>query len=198
MEDIKKTTVHFEDGRRADKVVQEVSDPTTGESKIVTEVFVEPKIEKKLSHRFVETKKPVVVRREIEEIDEVTGEIISRKIESTEPEARMELREHIQTANSVAALNANDCDCYVTQKDMEKCFVEGFSAIAKALKDADDHHEVHAQNATVEVVDEPKRPQSILGDKLQQAASNLNTSGTLMWGAVAALSAVLVYVVLFM
>ena len=46
--------VFLEDGRRAEKVVQQNSDPSSGEEKIVTEFWEEPKIEKKLTKRVVD------------------------------------------------------------------------------------------------------------------------------------------------
>ncbi|RDJ35612.1 MAG: hypothetical protein DWQ19_12405 [Crenarchaeota archaeon] len=192
MDDLKRTQVHFEDGRRADKVVQELSNPSTGEGQVVTEFFVEPKVEKKLAKRVVETRKPVVVKREIEEVDESTGEVLSRKVESTEPEVRMELREHIQTNQAVALNAANDCDCYVTMEDMKKCFVEGFAAVARGMKDDD----VAVQSHDGEKA-EGVRMQSVVGERLQEKAKgfmNYVSENTVLWLVIGGLAAVLVYV----
>jgi hypothetical protein len=83
----------FEDGREAERhVIEEVGDD--GSVKKVIETFVEPKIEKKLSKRVVEHSRPTVFKREIESVNEATGEVEVR-IESVEPNVRMELREHI-------------------------------------------------------------------------------------------------------
>lgn len=59
----------FNDGRKAEKV--EIDE---GKTKI-TEIYVEPKPEKKLAQRIIE--KYCVCEREIETIDEATGEVIS-------------------------------------------------------------------------------------------------------------------------
>jgi hypothetical protein len=63
----------FEDGRKAEKF--EVEKERTK----VIEIYVEPKPEKKLAQRIIE--KYCVCEREIETIDEVTGEVINKVIE---------------------------------------------------------------------------------------------------------------------
>jgi hypothetical protein len=63
----------YEDGRKAEKV-----EIDQGKTK-VTEIYVEPKTEKKLAQRI--TEKYCVCEREIETIDENTGEIVSKVIE---------------------------------------------------------------------------------------------------------------------
>lgn len=62
------------DGRKAEKVENEI-DPYTK----VTEVFVEPKPQKKLSQRI--TERLCVCEREIETIDETTGEVVNKIVE---------------------------------------------------------------------------------------------------------------------
>lgn len=63
----------LEDGRKAEKV-----EIDQGKVK-VTEIYVEPKQEKKLSQRI--TEKYCVCERQIETIDETTGEVVSTVIE---------------------------------------------------------------------------------------------------------------------
>jgi hypothetical protein len=63
----------FEDGRKAQKVEMD-----HGKTK-VTEIYVEPKPEKKLAQRI--TEKYCVCEREIEIIDENTGEVVEKIIE---------------------------------------------------------------------------------------------------------------------
>lgn len=78
---MKKNKLVTEDGRMAEKVIR---DEDVGDSvKRVTEVYVEPKPEKKLHKRVVEYTKPVVHKRDVEVIDEETGE--TRIIEYTKP-----------------------------------------------------------------------------------------------------------------
>ncbi len=132
-----KQSIILEDGRKADKLVREEFSPS-GESKIITELYTEPAIEKKLSKRVVEYKKPVVVQRELETVDE-DGNVIDRKVESVEPTVRMELREHISTQNTVSALNVqetpNECNCYVTKEELQEILL---SVVKYVHKDADE------------------------------------------------------------
>lgn len=64
----------FDDGRKAEKVESSV-DPMTK----VTEVYVEPRFQKKLAKRI--TERLCVCEREIETIDESTGEVVDRVVE---------------------------------------------------------------------------------------------------------------------
>lgn len=63
----------FEDGRKAEKV--EIDE---GKTKVI-EIYVEPKPEKKLAQRI--TEKYCVCEREIETIDEITGEVLNKVVE---------------------------------------------------------------------------------------------------------------------
>lgn len=92
----------LDDGRKAEKIENAV-DPTTK----VTEIYVEPKQVKKLSQRI--TEKFCVCEREIETIDESTGEVVSRVVEN--------LREG------------------VTHQAVEKKFSSVFSAVEKKISD---------------------------------------------------------------
>lgn len=64
----------LDDGRKAERVEMEPDNRTK-----VVEVYVEPKVEKKLSKRI--TERYCVCEREIETIDENTGEVVSRVVE---------------------------------------------------------------------------------------------------------------------
>ena len=64
----------LDDGRKAEKLESNL-DPVTK----VTEIYVEPKLEKKLSQRI--TERLCVCEREIETIDESTGQVVTRSIE---------------------------------------------------------------------------------------------------------------------
>ncbi len=180
MEDLKKETVYLADGRKADKLVQEEHDAATGGSKITTEVWAEPKIDKKLTQKVVEYKKPVVYRRDIETVDETSGDVIERKVESLEPEVKMELREHIQSAGSVSALNVEqECDCHVTKQDLQ----DSLLLLAEHLKNKD------------EPVERVSALQAMIGDKVDQQTE---TSGNgILWMVIAALGAVFTYVAFF-
>lgn len=195
MQELKTQSVYLEDGRRADKLVQEEVNAVTGEAKIVTELWAEPKIDKKLTQRVVDYKRPVVYKREVESVDETTGEVLERRVESIDPDVRRELREHIQTQESVSAMSAEDCNCYVTQEDMQKTFTEGFLTVAKMMKDMNDSGE------STEYV-EPKHQvsglQAMAAEKYEVAnnwMTKLGSTGMALWGAIAILSAIFLYVV---
>lgn len=64
----------LEDGRKAEK-----TEITPDSMTKVTEVYVEPKPQKKLTQRI--TERFCVCEREIETIDENTGEVVSREIQ---------------------------------------------------------------------------------------------------------------------
>lgn len=64
----------LEDGRKAVKVENNIDSMTK-----VTEVYVEPKLEKKLTQRVIE--KYGVVERVVETLDEKTGKVIDRVVE---------------------------------------------------------------------------------------------------------------------
>ena len=78
----------LEDGRQAERRITD-----DGEVKVV-EVFAEDERPKKLRSRVTEKTRPMVVERTIEKVDEM-GEVVEKKIESLEPEIKMELRRHI-------------------------------------------------------------------------------------------------------
>lgn len=174
-----KHSVILEDGRRADKLVREELSPS-GESKTITELYTEPVIEKKLSKRVVEYKKPVVVQREFETVDE-NGEVVERKVESVEPAVKMELREHISTQNSVNALSvqegSNECDCYVTKEEMQETFKEGLLTVVKYMQNKD---EVQEPNYKVSAL------QAMTGEKLASEGNLWDNYGSyVMYGGLA-------------
>lgn len=107
-----KEAIRLEDGRRADRIVREELNDT-GEAVTVTELFVEPKVEKKLAKRIVEYTRPVIHRREIETVDETTGNVVDKKVESIDPSVKMELREHIVSAPKLEA------ESYVTRTELK-------------------------------------------------------------------------------
>jgi hypothetical protein len=191
MEEIKKESVYLEDGRKADKITQEKVGVAAGEVQVVTEVYAEPKIEKKLTSRVIEHRKPVVHKREIELVDE-NGDVVEKKVESIEPEVTMQLREHIKTENQVGALSVNDdCNCYVTPEEMQKTFTEGFMKVAEIIS--------NRQPTYMPEVDSPKvsAMQAMIGDKMAEEEKP-DTLKKILWGTAAALSATFVYLAFLM
>lgn len=65
----------LDDGRKAEKV-ESNPDPRTK----ITEVYVEPKVSKKLNQRIIE--RLCVCEREIQTIDEATGEVVESSVEN--------------------------------------------------------------------------------------------------------------------
>lgn len=195
MEDIgvRKEVVFLEDGRRAEKFTQEIGD-INDELKIVTEVYAEPKIEKKLTQRVIDFKKPVITRREIEYVDE-EGNVVEKKVESLEPDVQMQLREHIKTENSVSAQSVNQCDCYVTQEEMKQTFTEGFLTICKLLKE---QGEVNPP-VTAQSVTGISALSAFVGEKVESEEAAKAQNAEWVWvGLGSFLAAAFVYVVFFL
>lgn len=184
--DPKKIPMMLEDGRKAEKVVTEVHD----EGKKVTELWVEPAIEKRLSKRVVEYTKPVVHRREVETVDESTGDVTERKVESIDPEVKMELREVIKSNSSVSALSIEEPPCYVTQQAMEQTFQNGMVAVVRAIKDSIDSNDDSDNKVSAMQVMVGEKVESDTEDKKEQLV------GMGLWTLIAGLAAVLVYVTL--
>ena len=110
-----KEVIRLEDGRHAERLVREdVND--SGEAVTVTELFVEPKIEKKLAKRVVEYTRPVIHRREIETVDEATGAVVDKKVESIDPSVKMELREHVVSVPKAEEVSSQS---YVTREELK-------------------------------------------------------------------------------
>lgn len=186
MEDLKKETIHLEDGRKAERLIQETADPNTGEAITTIEVYAEPKIEKKLTQRVIESRRPVVYRREIEHVDE-TGAVVEKKVETIDPDVKMELREHIKTNDSVSAMNVKEDNCYATQEDIKSMISEGLTTIVKLL---------HRESESPEPVENVSM-QSIIGEKIE-ANNNDKILGYAGWTLVAVLTGVFLYFVLFL
>ena len=75
----------LEDGRKAEKIELNENHST------ITELYVEPKLEKRLKQRIVE--KYCVCEREIQDLDENTGEVINTTIEKVfDPTEKTEMK----------------------------------------------------------------------------------------------------------
>lgn len=182
----------LEDGRRAEKVVQEIYDPSSSEEKIVTEIWEEPKIEKKLSKRVVDYKKPLVYKREIEFTDEA-GEVIERKIESLEPESKLQLREHLK-AQSTESVSAQSVEPYVTREELQGVVSEGLMMLARTLKE---------NNLKDPGVEKVSSYQAILDEKYNPAVASkeekpLDTKNYGLWAILGTISSIFIYVTFIM
>jgi hypothetical protein len=185
--DPKKIQTILEDGRKAEKVVTEVQE----EGKKITELWVEPTIEKRLSKRVVEYTKPVVHRREIETVDEETGDIKERHIESLDPEVKMELREIIKSNQSVSAMSVEEPPCYVTEQLLQRTVHDGVLAIVKALKEPSSSDN-YGNDDTVSAM------QVMVGDKVETETQDKTEQmvGWGLWTLIAALGSALLYVLM--
>lgn len=83
----------FNDGRKAEKI-----EVDQGKTKVI-EIYVEPKPEKKLAQRI--TEKYCVCEREIETLDELTGEVIDKVVEKVSDGVVLESKSTIESAESL-------------------------------------------------------------------------------------------------
>jgi hypothetical protein len=122
---VTKTVEKFtlEDGRMAER---HITLNPAGEK--VVEVFVQEKLPLKLEKRITEKKKEVVHEQKVETIKD--GEVVEVKVLSTEPNVKMELREHIAKTDKseIGALN------YATKKDLIDVVTQAVVAGVAAAK----------------------------------------------------------------
>lgn len=121
MDELRIEKLSMEDGRQAERHIKEEG-YCEDEQKRVIDLYVEPERPKRLAKRITEQRRPCVVRREIETVDE-NGDVIDRKIESIDPEDKMRLVEHIATYGDTPELAAqsatDDCGCPITREDLK-------------------------------------------------------------------------------
>ena len=192
---MEKQHFYLDDGRKAEKVILgEVNEK--GESKIITEIYAEPKAEKKLVQRSVDYSKPMVYKREIETVDESTGDVVERKVESLTPEVEMALREHIKSESpSISSLSEKDCDCYVTKEEMTQAIVEGFATITKMLNTCSGCDQPKNQCCCKSMIATQSIPaQEVLAEKVN-ANNSKDFYHHLLWAGIAVVAGVLVFVV---
>ena len=183
----------LEDGRRAEKVVQLNLDPSSSEERIITEIWEEPKIEKKLAKRVVDYKKPLVYKREIEFVDS-SGEIVERKVESLESEAKLEVREHLKAA-SFDSVSAQSVDPpYVTREELQGVVSEGLMMLARTLKE---------NNLKDPGVDKVSSYQTLMEEKYAPAVGSkeekpLDVKNLGLWAILGMISSAFIYVTFMM
>lgn len=147
----------YDDGRNAEKV--EFEDQTCEGVKI-TEVYVEPKIEKKLAQRIIEKRRPMVYEREIETVDEASGDTIEKIVESMDNGPKLQIVERIATGTSVAAQSVEE-GCSVTREELRQDIMDAVSALVKVLGMPKE-----------EGVPQTVSVQSVLEEKIAQKNSN--------------------------
>lgn len=179
--------IFLEDGRKAKQVVTSLAEPG-GEEKIVTEVWEEPEIEKKLSKRVVSYKKPLIYKREIEILDPTTGNVVESKVESLEDDSKLEVRQQIKIdPNAVQSLAVNADVNYVTRDELNQTVLLLARTLSNANANASDVKTVSAQS----ILEEKYNPVN------KDESPNVMKEYTL-WGFLAALAAGLVYVAFIM
>jgi len=101
MADERREEIRLEDGRKADRITVKSFDPETREGVEVVETRVEPKVERHLARRETKKTRPCVHERITEIVDEETGEIVKKEIESIDPDIKLQVREQIVSASSL-------------------------------------------------------------------------------------------------
>jgi hypothetical protein len=195
----------WEDGRRAERVVV---DDNECDGTRVTEVYVEPAVEKKLAQRVIERRKPIVYEREIETIDEHTGEVVDKVVEATEPRAAMHVIERYvpetvgaQSVVKEQHVDDEDCDCNVTREELREDIKDAVLALAKVVnKNGNGNgngngHGYHAQA----VAPEPKvSVQSVIEDRLDEKKSKVSPLNVLLLAVISAQVAGLAWILFVM
>lgn len=192
----------WEDGRRAERVVV---DDNECDGTRVTEVYVEPAVEKKLAQRVIERRKPIVYEREIETIDEHTGQVVDKVVEATEPRAAMHVIERYVPetvgAQSVVKnqhVDDEDCDCNVTREELREDIKDAVLALAKVVgkNENGNGHGYHAQAAPTP---EPQvSVQSVIEDRLETKKSNVSPLNVLLLAVISAQVAGLAWILFVM
>ena len=124
----------LEDGRKAEKRVQENINHADLTSEKVVELHMEDERPLKLKQRVIEKSKPIIYERKIETVDDA-GNVVDVKIESAEPRVPMQLVEHISAANSFAAQGCKKVSHPkgLTKEDM----IEAITMAIKSVKSSD-------------------------------------------------------------
>ena len=140
-----------------------------------TELWVELKPEKRLAKRVVKHWRPVCDTVETEMVDEETGEIVDRKVESIDPESKMELRRHIVAESNIVAQAADndDCNCYVTREELKDAFVTAMRVMKAEENNEWDAYEeeyedecTHVAEQNVPTSQAPVSMQNVVADRL--------------------------------
>jgi len=184
----------WEDGRRAEKIVLD-DDKCDGTR--VTEVYVEPAVEKKLAQRIVERRKPIVYEREIETIDEVSGQVVDKVVEATEPRAAMHVIERYAPegvgAQSIVKKQHVD-DCNVSREELREDIKDAVLALAKVVGKNGNGHGYDAKCCKAPAMS----VQSVLEDRLEDKKSKVSSINVLLLAVISAQVAGLAWILFVM
>ena len=170
----------YEDGRRAERHIYD--DGTECDGQTVTEVYVEPPIQKNLAQRVVEKRRPCIYERETEFIDESTGEVVDRVRESADPSAPLQVVEHLVSRHALNAQSAPEPDC-VSRNEVRQDIRDAFDEYAGRLG-AMSNEKISAQ--------------SILDEKYSQTESSNDILDWILYGVMAAIIAGICYILFVM
>ncbi|MHA2427794.1 MAG: hypothetical protein ACXADB_07205 [Candidatus Hermodarchaeia archaeon] len=166
-----------EDGRRAERKTLKTFDPDSREGVEVVETSIEPKVDLRLARRETIKTRPVVHRREVELIDEETGEVLETEVESIDPEIRMEVRERIVSA---AALPKEEESEFVTRAELRQDLLD----VVDHLKEDRGYSHVSAQSMVEQRLGEKSSLSSWVNVGLMALAGAL--AAGIIWVLVAA------------
>lgn len=150
MENKKVERIHLEDGRAAER---HVSVNEAGEK--VTEIYVEEQRPFKLEKRITEKRKDILAEQKVEKIQD--GQIVEVQLSSVDPNVKLQLRDHIATAENAELRSLN----YASKKDVADAVVAGVSALLEQQNYQRQQPVLSAQSLIEERV-EPKKGSSLL------------------------------------
>lgn len=188
MSDLKKQSVWTEDGRMGEKVIKEVGGKD-GKRTVLEELWVEPKVEKRLAKKVAKHYRPVVYKVETELIDEDTQEVMDRKVESIDHESKMEVQRHITSELSLSDAKDADDNPYVTRDELHDALITAFRALqGEGEEDEEDYF----------LDEEPVSAQSLVAEHLQNGKTDWNVATAALAGVCGILSGGIIWVMFWM
>ncbi len=193
MDDMKTEKWTLEDGRRAERRVTE-QNTEDGQVERVVELHVEAERPMMLQKRVIEKSKPIVYERMVETVDPKTGLVVDQKVESIEPQIKMQLVEHIAVADN-AEVQSMSSDCHVTKEEM----IETIIAAIKANRDLANRDLVTTVDAqSVPSTDLSNRLKSLgLADEIATRVESFSTREKIIYGVIAFQFAYIAYSIFF-
>jgi len=144
--------IYMNDGRRAEE-----RSYVNDEGNKVTELWTEEPNPLKLAEKVTEKSAQVIVERVIDKVDLVSGEVLERKVESIEPNVKLELREHL-------GVERQNISNYATKEEL-------VNVVAQAVADTIGNRSIQAQS----VSQQPKLSvMSVVKDRVEQQKSSEN------------------------
>lgn len=160
MADIEKFVT--ETGRRAEKHI----DIDSNGNKTIS-IFAEEERPLKLEKRVTQMFKPMLVEEHVETIKD--GQVVDKKVSSTEPKTNLELREHIAVANK----SIIGSDKYVSKEDVAELVAQGVVAGLEASKGMKMSQALQPEN--------PFRVQNIVEQRLEETTTATKTSEIIIY-----------------